>query len=270
MSSIDYTTTLIGSPARGGHATLDRPDAPDRRRPRHPAGRDCDVATAVPGLYARIAYRLSQQFGRSVFSMTMNVEVVRPEAAEREGGYVLAVTHLSHLDPLCVGLLVRRKVDWMARLEFFRHWIIAAYLWSVDAFPVNRFGYAGSAIRRAVARAARGRAIGIFPEGGVSAGPASACRGGPIKRGACVVAQRAGVPIVPCVILGTHRLNHPLPWIPYRRGNLWVIFGHPIEPRRNPNRREARFEMAEELRRQFQSLAEELRTRFDLPEDDVP
>ena len=67
-----------------------------------------------------------------------------------------------------------------------------------------------------------------------------------------------------------YRLNHPLPWIPYRRGNLWVIFGHPIEPRPNPNRRAARFEMADELRRQFQSLAEELRTRFDLPEDEVP
>ena len=50
----------------------------------------------------------------------------------------------------------------------------------------------------------------LFPEGGVVKGPATVCRGGPIKKGACVIAQRAGVPIIPCVVLGTHRLNHPL------------------------------------------------------------
>ena len=202
--------------------------------------------------------------------MTMNVEVVRPEAAEREGGYVLACTHLSHLDPICMGVLIRRKVDWMARLEFFRRRLIAAYLWSIDSFPVNRFGVTARAIRTAIGRARAGRVVGIFPEGGVVKGPATVCRGGPIKKGACVIAQRAGVPIIPCVVLGTHRLNHPLPWIPYRRGNLWVIFGHPIEPRPGPSRRESRFEMADELRQQFQSLADELRTRFDLPEDEVP
>ena len=200
----------------------------------------------------------------------MNVEVVRPEATGRQGGYVLACTHLSHLDPICVGVIVRRKVDWMARLEFFRWRAIAGYLWSIDAFPVNRFGVAARAIRTAVARARGGRVVGIFPEGGVVKGPASVCRGGSIKMGACVVAQRAGVPIIPCVILGTHRLNHPVPWIPYRRGRLWVMFGSPVEPSTDPRRRRARLETAAALRREFALLYEELRARYGIADAEIP
>lgn len=200
----------------------------------------------------------------------MNVNVVRPEAAEREGGYVLAISHLSHLDPICIGGIVRRKIDWMARLEFYRLRLAAAFLWSADAFPVNRVGVAARSIRTAIARAAAGRVIGIFPEGGVCSGEESVCRGGPIKKGACVVAQRAGVPIIPCVIIGARRLNHPLPWIPYRRGNLWVIFGDPVVPRTGTHRRAARQEMAEELRGRLMSLYRELRATYPIPDEEVP
>lgn len=256
MSSIQVSTSFIGRFKE--------------RRGSDPTRFAGDLGCRVPGPFARLNYRLCQLIGRSVFSVTMNVKVIRPEAAEREGGYVLAITHLSHLDPVCVGAIVRRKIDWMARLEFYRFRLISAFLWSVDAFPVNRFGVAARSIRSAIARAGAGRVIGIFPEGGVSGGQESVCRGGPIKKGACVVAQRAGVPIIPCVIIGTHRLNHPLPWIPYRRGNLWVIFGDPVEPRAGTPRRVARLEMGEELRGRLMSLYRQLRATYPIPDEEVP
>jgi 1-acyl-sn-glycerol-3-phosphate acyltransferase len=224
----------------------------------------------VPGPVARWAFRACQFIGRSVFFCTMNVQVVRPEAAEREGGYVLACTHLGHLEPFCVGAVMRRKVDWMARVEYFRNRIIRAMLRAVDAFPVNRFGVPVRSIRTAVARAAGGRIVGIFPEGGVATGSASVCRGGPIKRGACVVANRAGVPIVPCVVLGTHALNRVGPWLPFRRGRLWVVFGRPIEPRPGPARRAAREALAADLEREFVSLYGEARARYGIADGEIP
>jgi 1-acyl-sn-glycerol-3-phosphate acyltransferase len=250
MSSIDFSSTLIAPP---------RSD-PAPRRPQ--AGRD--LGCRVPGALARLNYRIGQLIGRSIFSITMNVRTVRLAAAGREGGYVLACSHLSHIEPVVVGVLVDRKIDFMSRIEFFRNWLSSAYLWSIDAFPVKRFSFTGRAVRSAVTRAAAGRVVGIFPEGGVATGTDSVCRGGPIKRGACVIAQRANVPIIPCVVVGTERLNRPLPWIPYRRGHLWVIFGDPIFPRMGPSRREARFDMAEELRTTFKALYEELRATHDL------
>jgi 1-acyl-sn-glycerol-3-phosphate acyltransferase len=269
MSSIDCSTSLITSPPG---ASDTRPAGEPARHwlARYPAHR---LGRRVPVWLARVNYRFGQLIGRSVFFMTMNVRSVRLESADRDGGYVLACSHLSHLDPICVGILAGRKVDWMSRIEFFRFRLVAAYLWACDAFPVKRFSFTGRAVRTAIARAAGGGVVGIFPEGGVCTGKASVCRGGPIKRGACVVAQRAGVPIIPCVIVGTHELNRPLPWIPYRRGNLRLVFGRPIEPRRGvpgSRRRAARFEMAERLRAEFRRTFDELLQTFDIPDAEVP
>jgi 1-acyl-sn-glycerol-3-phosphate acyltransferase len=259
MSSIEFSSTLLRS---------SRDASPDVRCVSSRA--DGDLQCRVPGLIARLNYALGQLIGRSVFSVTMNVRVLRPEAAERHGGYVLACTHLSHVDPVCAGVLVRRKIDWMARIEFFRSKLGAAYLRTIDAFPVNRFGVPVKAVRTAIARARAGRIVGIFPEGGVAVGADSVCRGGPIKKGACLVAQRAGVPIIPCVILGTHRLNQPLPWIPYRRAHLWVAFGEPVQPRQGHDRKAARNEMAAELRGRFAALFREAMQTFGIPEGEIP
>ena len=250
MSSLDFSTTFIAP------AGCD----PAPRRPQ--AARD--LGCRVPGPLARLNYRIGQLIGRSIFSITMNVRTVRLAAAGREGGYVLACSHLSHIEPVVVAVLVDRKIDFMSRIEFFRNRLAAAYLWSIDAFPVKRFSFTGRAVRTAVNRARAGRIVGIFPEGGVATGADSVCHGGPIKRGACVIAQRANVPIIPCVVIGTERLNRPLPWIPYRRGHLWVIFGEPILARIGRSRRAARFEMAEELRTRLKALYEELRATHDV------
>jgi 1-acyl-sn-glycerol-3-phosphate acyltransferase len=211
-------------------------------------------------------YRAGWLAGRLIFSWTTDVRVLRPSAADRTGGYVLACTHFSHLDPFCLSVILRRPVDWMARIEFYRRAPLAAAMGAVGAFPVNRQGVPVSAIRTAVARVRAGRVVGVFPEGGVCRGAESACRGGGFKNGACLIACRAGVPILPCVILGSHTLNRVGPWVPLSRTPLWVALGEPIPPRfaRGPRaaRRAARDEMARELGRQFVGLFHELKRTY--------
>lgn len=223
------------------------------------------------GRIKRLNYTVGKFFGRWIYALSIKGEVLRPELAERPGGYVLAVTHLSHLEPFVVGILVRRKIDWMARVEFYRYRVFSRMLYAMDAFPVNRSGVPVSAIRTAIARARAGRVVGIFPEGGVATGRASACRGGPFKQGACLVAIRAGIPVVPCVVLGTHTLNGIEPWLPFRRARLWIAFGRPIEPVRDaPDRKAARRAMSRQLGDAFGSLYEELRARYNIPDSSIP
>jgi 1-acyl-sn-glycerol-3-phosphate acyltransferase len=181
------------------------------------------------GLLAPLLYRTFRGIGRFIFFCTMNVRVRRPTAAV-PGPYVLAVTHLSHLEPFIASIVMRRDVDWIARHEFYRRRWISALLYGVHCIPVRRDGVPVSTIRTALERLARGRIVGIFPEGGVSRGRNSACVGGPIRFGGCVIAARAGVPVVPCVILGAHELLKVGPWLPAKRGHLWVAFGEPIAP----------------------------------------
>jgi 1-acyl-sn-glycerol-3-phosphate acyltransferase len=263
MSSADVTTLVGSGPSKG------RRFRPFYRTRPAAAGRGT-AAARIWGACKHVNYRIGQVLGRFIFFQTMNAEVVRPEAAERPGGYVLAPTHLSHLEPFCLGTLIRRKVDWMARLEFFRRKWAAALLYAVDAFPVNRTGVPVSAVRTAIARAAAGRIVGIFPEGGVAVGAQSVCRGGPMKRGAFLVAHRANVPVLPCVVLGTYRLNEVKPWLPFRNARIWVIYGRPIYPNTSVPRRQAREELAAQWQAQIRELYDELRGIYGIAEGDVP
>ena len=206
------------------------------------------------------AYRLGTAVGRFIFFCTMRLVVIRPEAARRPGAYLLACSHLSHLEPLLASIIVPRQIDWITRIEFYRHPAIARLLGWLNTIPVRRQGVPVSTIRTALDRLGRGRVVGICPEGGSSQGAGSVMNGGKIKRGVCLLACRAGVPVLPCVLLGTDKLNAVGPWLPAKRARLWVAFGRRcVEPPRDPlDRRAARRRMAEELEREFVALSREL------------
>lgn len=202
-----------------------------------------------------------------------NTHRVRVHGIPREApseGYLLACAHVSHLDPVCVAGLWPRRVGWMARAEFYQRRWLAWCLRAVHAFPVRRQGVPVRAIREALSRLGRGEIVGIFPEGQVESGRASVLRGGRIKRGVCLLAARSGKPVLPCVIVGTDKLQSVSTYLPYRRGRLWVMCGDFVEPVTGPDRRRARAQMAAELERAYVRLYEELRERWQLADTVVP
>lgn len=215
-------------------------------------------------------YWLARTFIRIVFRCTLRMGIRGVGTARRRGGYVLACSHVSHLDPFCLSALIPRKIGWMARIEFYRHPIIARLMRAVHAFPVNRQGVPVSAIREALERLQHGQVVGVFPEGEIKAGTDSVLRGGPIKRGVCLLAQRSGRPVLPCLILGTEKLNAVEPWMPFLRGRLWVVCGEFIEPVVNPSRHAARAEMAARIEAAFCQLYAETRREFALDDSVLP
>jgi 1-acyl-sn-glycerol-3-phosphate acyltransferase len=214
---------------------------------------------------------MAQFLTRGVLHAIMRVRTVRGEMPLIKGPFIIACTHPSHFDPFVLSVVVRRPIDWMARIEFFRTKVSATTLRLFNAFAVNRHGYALSALRTAIRRLGEGRLVGICPEGGVARGMESAMRGGAIKRGVCLVARRAGVPVVPCIMLGTHTLINWESWLPLGRGRLYVAFGQPIWPRNHaPSRRAAREVMARELEEAYQALFAELRGKYQLADSSLP
>jgi 1-acyl-sn-glycerol-3-phosphate acyltransferase len=242
-----------------------------RDRPVAPASRHLPIVRGarrrwwMPIVY--VGFRL---VARGIGFCTLRAKTLRPELAEGSGGYVLACSHLSHIEPFIVGALVDRQIDWMSRIEFYRRWWSALFLHLIGAFPVNRQGVPVSALRTAIDRAGAGRVIGMFPEGGVVSGADSVCRGGKIKRGVCFIAYRANVPAVPCVVIGTDKLNAVGPWLPFRRARVWLAFGDPVWADRTLRPKIARQKMAEELERMYVALYRELLNAFKLDERPVP
>ena len=225
-----------------------------------------------PGLHryrspaSRGVYRAAWLFGQAAKLGALRVHTVNRDVLRATpGGYQLACTHLSHLEPFLLGMIARRPIDWMTRIEFYGHPVSTWFLMRFAAIPVRRQGVSANAIRTAIGRVTDGRVVGICPEGGVATGPDSACRGGRLKRGVGLIAVRSGRPVVPCVILGSHALLRVAPWLPFRRGRLWVAFGEPIHPPADaPSRRAAREAVAVELERSFQALFRDLVDRHDL------
>jgi 1-acyl-sn-glycerol-3-phosphate acyltransferase len=159
----------------------------------------------------------------------------------RDGGLVVACTHLSHLEPVFVSGIIRRQVRWMARIEFYRSRWSAALLDRSGAFPIDRVAHPLPAVRSAIRLVDAGHIVGLFPEGGVVQARQSVLGGTPIKQGVCTIAIATGVPVMPIVVLGTEKLNRVGPWLPFRRGRVWIAFG----------RRAERAEMTARLQEEF-------------------
>ncbi len=200
----------------------------------------------------------------------MRVRAFGLERVPASGGVLIAVSHVSHLDPVVISAVLRRRISWVSRIEFYRQWLMRTVLHHGGAFLVDREGPALPTIREGLRRLKRGEAVGIFPEGELVCGSASVLRGAAIKRGVCFLAAKSGCPVLPVIVLGTDRLGRIGPWMPAKRGRLWVWVGEPLAVGPESWRREGRAEFAKRLEAEYVRLFREMRKAFELPDSIVP
>ena len=141
---------------------------------------------------------------------------------------------------------------------------------SLCAFPVKRSGGDFASIRAALGRLKIGRVVGVFPEGGIRAGPGSILEKAPVWVGFAGLSILANKPVVPCVIVGTDRLYRPKNWLPFRRVPIWMGFGEPIKPRNDLPREQAQAILVDEVEKSLIALKDELVQRFGLHPTDLP
>ncbi|MDB5326108.1 MAG: putative acyltransferase, partial [Phycisphaerales bacterium] len=208
----------------------------------------------------RASYAIGRGIARHIGCMFVHHRIIHGQRLCRPGPYLMACTHIGHLEPVLLCASMARPVQWVARLEFYRRWWAAAVLRKVGAIPVDRFGVPVSTMRESLRRLANDQIVGIFPEGGRTHGPQQAIRGGPIKGGVCLLAERAGVPIVPVVMLGIDKMHAVQPFVPGNRTTICTIVGPAIWPsslRDRVDRRERRKALTAELANAFIELNQE-------------
>ncbi len=143
-----------------------------------------------------------------------------------EGGVLVVCNHISHFDPPFVGSRFQRKVDFMAMRELSGSAAGRFFFGSLDVIPVDRSGRDARAAREAVSRLRRGAAVFLFPEAGIRSGGGSVLGGAAMPRGAGWIAAMAGVPVMPCLVLGTDQLYVRANWT--RRPLLMMACGELI------------------------------------------
>lgn len=155
---------------------------------------------------------------------------IRVEGSERippAGPVIVASNHLSFLDSIFIPLVLRRRVTFVAKAEYFDSWKTRWFFEGVGQIPIRRGG--GSASERALASALdvlkQGGVFGIYPEGTRS-------RDGNLHRGHTGVARlalRSGAPIVPIGLVGTRECQPPDRTLPKFFTPITIRFGEPID-----------------------------------------
>lgn len=132
------------------------------------------------------------------------------EHVPRSGGAVMAMNHLSYFDYAYAGLSAiesRRKVRWMAKSEIWDNKVMGPLMKGMKHIPVDR-NAGGAAFDEAVRALRAGEIVGVFPEATIS----RSLELKEFKSGAVRMAIEAGVPVLPTVAWGNHRVwtkDHP-------------------------------------------------------------
>lgn len=127
------------------------------------------------------------------------------------GGVILAVNHVSHVDPLTFSHFAyecRRLPVFLAKAELFRLPVLGPLLRAVRQVPIYRNSSdAMDSLRDAVAAVRRGECVIIYPEGTISRDPDLWPMAA--KTGVARLALRTGCPVIPVAQWGAQEILWP-------------------------------------------------------------
>lgn len=161
----------------------------------------------------------------------------------RSGPVILACNHLSFSDSIFTPLIMKRKVTFVAKAEYFtgkgiKGWFSRMFFTGAGTIPVDRSG--GEAAQAALDTLLRvlreGNIAGIYPEGTRS--PDGRLYRG--KTGVARLALESGAPVVPVALLNTDEIQPTGTLIPAVK-RVRIRIGEPLDFSRYAEQRGDRF-----------------------------
>jgi 1-acyl-sn-glycerol-3-phosphate acyltransferase len=141
-----------------------------------------------------------QGVARLVTTLAFDLKVYGKHYVPRKGGVLIVGNHQSYIDPPSIGAQIPRMTNYIGKSELFEtkftNWINRR----MGAFPVRQGEGDIAAVREAIKRLQAGAALVLFPEGARTEDGELQ----PIAPGVGLIARKAGVPVVPCVIEGSY------------------------------------------------------------------
>lgn len=194
------------------------------------AGPATAAAHARPGLMARAAAPLVRTTWPLLYERWLGLEVVGRELLPRQGAYIIAANHQSHLDAPAILTALgaeSRRLHVVAAADYFfdTPWKGGFFAELLNAIPFERSGDFEQGMQACRVALRAGDPLLIFPEGTRS--PDGLLQ--PFKAGVGQLALSLGVPIIPARIDGTHAALPKGRRVP-RRHAIRVTFGEAVVP----------------------------------------
>jgi 1-acyl-sn-glycerol-3-phosphate acyltransferase len=153
------------------------------------------------------------------------------ENIPEHGPAILASNHLSFSDSIFLPLVMKRKLVFLGKAEYFsgkgpKGWATRAFMEGVGTIPVHRGQGRASeaALRTGLQVLANGDLLGIYPEGTRSP-DARLYRG---KTGVARLAIESGAPVIPVAMIDTH-IAQPIGKRVPNRHQTGVRVGEPLD-----------------------------------------
>jgi len=173
-------------------------------------------------------------FVRIVIGALVRPRVQGLQHLPRSGPFILCPNHQSYIDPLVVECAlpfrVFRQLFFVGAAEYFQTCVTAWLARALNIVPVDPDANLLTALRAGAFGLTHGKVLMLFPEGERSID-------GSVKRfrkGAAILSQHLGVPIVPVAIEGLFEIwprSRPLDWrrlLPWSGHRTSVRFGAPL------------------------------------------
>lgn len=176
-------------------------------------------------------YLLKYVFLGPVLRLVFRPRIEGLEHVPASGPAIVAGNHLSFSDHFLMPAILKRRITFLAKAEYFtgsgvKGRLTASFFRSAGQIPVDRSGKeAGqAAIREGLGVLRKGELLGIYPEG-TRSHDGRLYKG---KVGVAVMALKAGVPVVPCAMIGTFEAQPPGRLVPRIRP-VTIRFGEPLD-----------------------------------------
>lgn len=139
------------------------------------------------------------------------------ERLPKQGGGVLALNHLSAIDPPLVGSFSNRTIWYMMKSQLGDRPLLGEVLGWAGGFPICRGRDNRDGLRNARELVREGHLVGIFVEGSRQ----RLGYPGDIRAGALMVAMKECVPVIPCGI-------ETFGWTMSNRRSCAIVWGEPM------------------------------------------
>jgi 1-acyl-sn-glycerol-3-phosphate acyltransferase len=176
--------------------------------------------------------------------IVMRIRLEGVENVPRDEPLIFAGNHSSWLDGPLVVIESPRTVRCLTKVEMYQG-IVGWLLRLVGQIPIDRGKADRVALHTALDELARGKAIGVFPEGTRGSGEMAA-----VQHGIAYLAVHGRCRVLPVACLGTGDALPKGARLPKRSVRVRVVFGEPfaVEIPANPRSRKALAAVAEDIR----------------------
>ncbi|VVM05334.1 lysophospholipid acyltransferase family protein [Methylacidimicrobium tartarophylax] len=209
-------------------------------------------------------FAISGAICHRVLRRSARISIEGLERIPKSGGCLLVCNHISHFDPILLGMESPRPIDYVADGKLFNDLVLSQILGALNVIPVDRNRQDPRAAKTAVGRLKQGRIVGLFPERGIRHGKASILLGARLNPSAAALARMANAPVLPAVVVGSDRLYQLRSW--RRPPRVFVSFGELLTLAPG----EGRGSFTERIHERLLSLFESLVKRYEIDPIDFP